>query len=661
MTRKTAGSLRLSKGRLYLHPENSSELDEDPATRCYDADKVKIKIEEDGGRNLVLAYAGESFRLDFESAEEVEAWSEALDQHGSYRKKEKQSISDRIPWKEMKEVNQLEDVGVKPAAYPTGLNFANVTFSRSVSQEGERRRAVVDAGGVTGFLAGEKFSESMQDRRELRFQVCTEQGGYNSGRTFIFRCSNEEEERGKVEVLKETAKRERKAAQRFNQWSLMQKRIKKTYSSVVCQGFIAILIVLNFLVNIVEKQINPEESSNGAALFNNLDIFFTVIFTVELLLNITANFFWNFVLDGWNIFDFIIITISILQLALSAIPAVRSLRTFRTFRIIRMFGKLKRLRTIINAIFASILPVLQTLAICLVVVAGEHLFRSPPFSLLVIVLVFQSVVRVVTSRQSIAVWVLSSSAASRREISVREAERDKKEGQGEEEAEERRRWRGRGRGEERRGAERRQWPDDTLPAFRPDGTVDVGTVAFIYSYVLIVVIVLLQVLVAVLLENFFTAARNEKAKIYEEFDKSEVSKLQNPLENLLGTLSVQFSTQEDLDERMEMLFRMFDKDRGGTLSFEELSEGLHRMFPQSNRLSEDEYFIFSGGHAELTAEQFREQLWKELKSHWLKKIADTAMMFDNEKEIETMLTTVKILMVMSDSSFNNLLDSGKEV
>ena len=152
-----------------------------------------------------------------------------------------------------------------------------------------------------------------------------------------------------------------------------------------------------------------------------------MIFTVELILNICANFFWDFVLDGWNIFDLVIIVISILQLALSAIPAVRSLRTFRTFRIIRMFGKLKRLRTIINAIFASIIPVLQTLAICLIVVAGDPPLPPPPslYSVRLSALPsFSSRLPMghqsCDSCQSTAAWELSSSAPSRREISVRD-------------------------------------------------------------------------------------------------------------------------------------------------------------------------------------------------------------------------------------------------
>ena len=139
LSEKSQENLRLSKGWLYFLPtEHIDDVDMNAATRSYDADKVKVKMErEDGGKGLLLSCAGDTLRIEFNSFEEALDWSEALEQHGAYRSKEKQSISDRIPWKEMKDVSLLGDVGVKPQHHATSLNFANVAFARSFSAEGD--------------------------------------------------------------------------------------------------------------------------------------------------------------------------------------------------------------------------------------------------------------------------------------------------------------------------------------------------------------------------------------------------------------------------------------------------------------------------------------------------------------------------------------------
>lgn len=50
-----------------------------------------------------------------------------------------------------------------------------------------------------------------------------------------------------------------------------------------------------------------------------------------------------------------------------------------------------------------------------------------------------------------------------------------------------------------------RWPDDVLLPFDESGEGNVITLLFFYSYLLIEIIVLLQVVVAVLLDNFFRA------------------------------------------------------------------------------------------------------------------------------------------------------------
>ena len=57
--------------------------------------------------------------------------------------------------------------------------------------------------------------------------------------------------------------------------------------------FVGLLILLNFLFACYTKSKLPDEGSDEAAGYNQIDSLFTYIFTFELLCNMYAHFFWE--------------------------------------------------------------------------------------------------------------------------------------------------------------------------------------------------------------------------------------------------------------------------------------------------------------------------------------------------------------------------------
>ena len=53
----------------------------------------------------------------------------------------------------------------------------------------------------------------------------------------------------------------------------------------------------------------PQEGTELFATFEQIDLAFTVVFTVELMVNMTAHWLWAFWRDGWNQFDFIVVMV----------------------------------------------------------------------------------------------------------------------------------------------------------------------------------------------------------------------------------------------------------------------------------------------------------------------------------------------------------------
>ena len=79
------------------------------------------------------------------------------------------------------------------------------------------------------------------------------------------------------------------------------------YGSTLLQSIVAVLIVANMLVQIVDVEIHPDPESELSANLESMDMMFTIVFTVELAMNMFAN--WTFAddcfvpaffLDGWS-------------------------------------------------------------------------------------------------------------------------------------------------------------------------------------------------------------------------------------------------------------------------------------------------------------------------------------------------------------------------
>ena len=137
------------------------------------------------------------------------------------------------------------------------------------------------------------------------------------------------------------------------------------------QLFVAAVICVNAITIGCETLDLPD----GVILMLNIfDLACLGVYIVEAYLKISAygNAYFQ---DGWNIFDFLIIVVSILVLLLSALAIavqipVQVLRTIRLFRVVRLFKLLsmfRKLRVIVEAIGRSIPSVLWTCLLLFIV------------------------------------------------------------------------------------------------------------------------------------------------------------------------------------------------------------------------------------------------------------------------------------------------------
>jgi len=104
------------------------------------------------------------------------------------------------------------------------------------------------------------------------------------------------------------------------------------------------------------------------------------IFVVEIAIRIVA--YWprplSFFLDGWNVFDFVIVAVSLLPIAGSFATVAR---LARLLRVLRLVSALPELRLIVGTLlrsFGSMIHIVALLALVVYVYAvlGYHLFAS---------------------------------------------------------------------------------------------------------------------------------------------------------------------------------------------------------------------------------------------------------------------------------------------
>ena len=123
------------------------------------------------------------------------------------------------------------------------------------------------------------------------------------------------------------------------------------------QYLAGIMIFASYFTSILDSQLQPEKGSVVESNLFIMEILFTVIFTLELLLNMFGSWFWRFFTDTWNLIDLFVVATSIVAVLVEEMPAVNFLRLIRVCRMVKLVRKLTTLRILINALISSIIPV----------------------------------------------------------------------------------------------------------------------------------------------------------------------------------------------------------------------------------------------------------------------------------------------------------------
>ena len=145
-----------------------------------------------------------------------------------------------------------------------------------------------------------------------------------------------------------------------------QSHVKAVYTHNLCQMTVAGVIIGNFVVSICEKEFDPD-GSLYADTWEALDNIFNSIFLVELLVNFYGSYFCAFWQSGWNLFDTLVVLVGVLTMSKAELGPFRDLKMLRAFRVFRLFKRIPSLNKIIVALVRAIPGVMNAFIIMLIV------------------------------------------------------------------------------------------------------------------------------------------------------------------------------------------------------------------------------------------------------------------------------------------------------
>eukprot|EP00960_Hanusia_phi_P034400 751040-Hanusia_phi.AAC.1 len=474
---------------------------------------------------------------------------------------------------------------------------------------------------------GAEGAESMSAADDfLTFVVVTSPEGYNAGKKYVLRAQSEEEYKKWYESMEETIadskrRRELELLELKSGGSKLAKfrtRACNFYHSRKMQLVIATIILASFATALFEAEILPEDGSEGSRIFEEVTLTFTALFSIELLFNLFVHSeekFQPFYSDPWNLLDVCVVVVLLASLVITN-KVLSLLRLIRVLRVGRLFRYFKALNRIAKALSSATLPVINCFLIllllaCVYAAVATYLFRDlqPQFFGTFLNSLF-TMFQVITGDS----W---ASAVTR-------------------------------------------------SLFEPDGSgwINHGTAFFFVSFVLLGTIVMVNVVVAVLLDEFISFVTKEKEEIAraeaeEREEKSQASRITGVLDSLTQTLA-HFTGMADLTHKIDQYYERLDIDKSGGLSFKEFQSAIKTLpLKRAIQLTEDDFDIvtengrFLNKEREFGREQFQLMMKGEL-HRFAQRALENVLLESDSKDIHSIVLILKLLDMKIDLMSGNM-------
>ena len=139
-------------------------------------------------------------------------------------------------------------------------------------------------------------------------------------------------------------------------------------------------MVIIFYASVLGFKTIGEVESNYAMFLTGLDYLVTIYFLIEIAIKLYAEEkTMDFFKSGWNVFDFVIVVITVIPLDNTAIAPIA--RIFRIFRVLRLLTARPELKKIIDMLIGAIPSIVDIVILMFIVfymyaIVGNFLFEE---------------------------------------------------------------------------------------------------------------------------------------------------------------------------------------------------------------------------------------------------------------------------------------------
>jgi len=174
----------------------------------------------------------------------------------------------------------------------------------------------------------------------------------------------------------------RNEARELKHWFWKYKvKVYDFYHNPTVMYLVAAIILSNFVMECIQRQIDPF-AEKYPSVWRVSEVFFSSVFLLELLINMYGSWWRVFFKIGWNYFDMLVVAIGILIMGRVQLPGPLSqILMLRAFRVFRLFGRIASLRKILLSIRKAIPGVMNafiimSLVVCIYAVLAVDLFKD---------------------------------------------------------------------------------------------------------------------------------------------------------------------------------------------------------------------------------------------------------------------------------------------
>ncbi|XP_070542290.1 sodium channel protein 1 brain-like isoform X2 [Ptychodera flava] len=153
-------------------------------------------------------------------------------------------------------------------------------------------------------------------------------------------------------------------------WAIVRRYVHKLIEHKGFEGVVLVLICASSFALVFEDVRLPYNPTMKEVL-KYLNIFFAVVFTIEMILKWIGYGFVKYYTSFWCWLDFIIVLVSNVSiiassLGMDGLSAFRALRTLRALRPLRAISRWQGMRIVVNALVHAVPAIFNVLVVCMV-------------------------------------------------------------------------------------------------------------------------------------------------------------------------------------------------------------------------------------------------------------------------------------------------------